>query len=230
MKNRKVFIVVIMLISILMIACGSRYNDTNESTNDTNEENSSPIDIAQEKTNSLEYGAYQTVPTMYIQDYPDVEIPMEGKTIAENGELIVSLCIIESYLTNTYIEPIDFIKKYGEYIKTSGDVDIDAVAEKMNPEGVYRKQENYDIDFVTQEIEKGSIFLVEIPHQNEFGGSTTFFILNGFTSENYASVRMPNKNNVVKYGVAISTFGDTLFYTADVLTAMGTTATVYEFR
>ena len=111
--------------------------------------------------------SFMVIPNMFMQDYADVAISDEC-TVAEKGELITCLAMIDSYWNKGTVTPEKFIEKFGKYINKNGTCDIDSISKDiMKGEGrLYEKME-FQPKTMSELISKyEATVLLEIPHNS----------------------------------------------------------------
>ena len=230
MKNIVVnkLIISFMCCSLLFVGCGKEeepeVHTISEMSEDTKDEDDTWY--------KMEDGSFMVVPNMFIQDYEDVKISKKY-TVAEKGQLITCLSMIDSFWNGKTVTPDKFIKEYKSYIKSDGSCDIDAISEEiMKDDSMTYEKMDFDAMIMSEKISKNqAVVLLEICHNSIYGKGKSYMIITGIAEEGYACVRDPNKWNNDNLASQYKTdMDETLYPLTEVLASAGNDSTMYIYR
>lgn len=176
--------------------------------------------------------SYGAVPEMYMQDYPDVAFP-NGKTVDTSGNLVMCLCMLKSYYSQSLVEPPEFIADHGDYFTDGAPKNIEELNLLLSESiGPYANIDmtNFDYEELAKRIyEDGAVALIRINNPSIYGESMTYLIVTGVSAEGYLEVRDPNKENMSSV-LVYSKWGNFPCYpAAEVIYAAGQDAEMYFF-
>lgn len=170
-------------------------------------------------------GNFMVVPIMYQQEYND--IPLGASTVAERGAAVTTLCMAISYATSNLIEPETFLTENAAYVNKDGTVDIEGVLKATS--GLRYEKKTYDFQDMVNHLDEDNttICVVEINHKSPYGKGLTYLILTGCTENGLICVRDPNLANKENNELGKTYYGESLYSTADVISAIGTESKAY---
>lgn len=171
-------------------------------------------------------GTFYTMPMYYQKDFK--HISRGSLNIAENGNLITCLSMMDSQYSADYITPDKFLDKYKDFITDEGAYDkeslIRAVAEQNNR---ILTIEPLDVLKLPVYLETYNLnVLVHINHPSIYGDSSSYIVLTGITEDGNLYVRDPiytNRKNIAK----VYENGETVYSSFELFLEAGSDATVY---
>lgn len=171
-----------------IIECGENYDNYGT--------NSGHISIMVDKYSH----SFMDVPMYYQQDYPDVSLGYS--TVSTHGNLVTSLSMVESYLSNKFINPEAFITEYQkDYIDSNGSILksdlLDTMCQKYNASYFIEK---FDLERVIKYLDVDAyLIMLDINHASIYSNTSTYLLLLKNDAAGNIEVRDPNYNNIVNY-------------------------------
>lgn len=231
MKKTKAMSIVVVLAMCVFTACGNNKDVLNGQTEELQTENINNCNENKQMSHievitdgPEEY--FHTVPMYYQQDYGNV--CYGENTIAESGNLITCLSMLDSLYKSEYITPDVFVEDYSQYICPEGVISpeslINAVAQgngrKLYKTPLKAKNLPYYV------IENRLAVLVHIPHSSIYGQNSSYIIITDIDEEGNIVVRDPNKYNIEQYG-EVKDSGETTYSPFEFMFEAGENAILY---
>lgn len=183
--------------------------------------------------NSISYdigsGIFMDFPLYYQQDYADVEFG--HSTVAKQGNLLTCLSMIDTYLSNTFINPKEFIGKYKNHIQADGSISKTDIMNEManNAHSSYTTRK-FDLDEVIKSLDiDRSIILLEINHPSIYCDTSTYMILLSNDTKGNLEVRDPNLFNIEKFNKSKES-SQVLYSVTNLCVAAGNSSDMYVFQ
>lgn len=142
----------------------------------------------------------ELVPIYYQNNYRDVTFG--DTTIAQEGNLVTCLAMLESYYKNKSITPDIFVATHSnDCIKGIDSLNSNSIAKYANYYGSELEAVEFDFKTACEHIKRYQAkIILKIPHNSVLGNGTSYILLTGI-SENGIIVRDPNKDNIESYGI-----------------------------
>lgn len=171
---------------------------------------------------------FSTLPELYQKDFDNVWF--NGGTVAENGNLLVCLCMLASYYQQHWILPSDFIAEYSEYISDDGNIDIYGASNAFLESNAHITIETFDFKKASEYlINDSAIILLRIKNPSIYSEYSTYLILTGI-GDGYISVRDPIYQNLEKHSYNYDDYAGYYYSAYDVLISAGNDTTMYVYH
>lgn len=189
-----------------------------------------------ESENSYENASVlSSVPIYYKQDFKDLTIKDGNNTIADKGDLIVCLSMIEAYFTDiNTINPQNVLSEFDEYIYSSGAVDEGIYSALANICDCKVEKVTYSPSDIMSYIHAmQAVVLVKINHPSIYSDTSTYLLLTGLDNSSSEDacfiIRDPNKDNIEALSSGYNESGEPLYRITDVTETLSDNAQAYVF-
>lgn len=173
----------------------------------------------------------QYIPIIYQGNYEDVLLG-NGKSVAEQGNQLVCLCMLESYTDKKICTPKDFLKRFQNQIDDNGLAYnlIDTLKEIAGDDGeVYEKP--FDLQMLSEELNTPNTnALIYIPHNSIYGKNAAYLIVEDIDPNDLIMIRDPIMQNIEKYGQFDKITNVPMYDAYDFIVAAGNDSLMYIIR
>ncbi len=215
---------------LIFTSCGNKSEETEQSQIEYDESYVSEVEaydysMVYEKGKSTDC-LYIGAPQMFQQDFSDVAVG--SSNIGVSGNLITSLCIIESAYTYEWITPDTFITKYSSIISGNGVVDVDNFGKQLLNDEEF-SGEPFDFAKMCTSVKDSHNVLVKINHPSIYGSNIHYIVVTGVTIDGYLNCRDTDRNNVETISKYFADSGEVLYDLYSLSEAIGSSGTMYIF-
>ena len=229
--KRKLLATILVCSTVLLLGCGNKTSE--EQATNTIEYDESYISEVESYDYSMIYEEgkstdclYLGAPQMFQQDFSDVTVG--SSNIGISGNLITSLCIIESAYTYEWMTPDVFITKYSSLISGNGVVDIESFGKQLLGDEEF-SCETFDFAKMCTSVKDSHVVLVKINHPSIYGSNIHYIVVTGVTMEGYLNCRESDRNNVESLAIYYEDSGEVLYNIYSLAEAIGSSGTMYIF-
>ena len=217
MKKR----VMLLLLAFMMLLSGCSNEEPNTQNEITNYEGvaneitfSSDIDgISLDDLKEVEYESF---PYFYQEDY---SAKFGDSTIADTGNLVTCLSMVESYYEKVEVTPDLFIEKHSELCENGTEsLNSSQISNFIEELGLGCVKEEFDLKMASDSLKTlHGCIIVFIPHNSVYGEGGSYLLITGIYEDKFI-VHDPVKESMNR-NKCVNTETDDIIYNATVLTA-----------
>lgn len=162
-------------------------------------------DIVVEEVNEATDEYLGDVPMYFQNDYRD--IAFGDSTVAQQGNLVTCLSMLESYYLNENVTPDIFISKHPEDCsKGIKGLNSNSISKYASLYNVELTETNFDFTEALEHIRRYQAkIILKIPHNSIFGTGTSYMLLTGIKDGGFI-VCDPNKDNIDNFATKVDNY------------------------